>query len=216
MDSGGEKTVRILRRMKRKSISHWPWKIYEPAKGLPEELAFNLIDENERIVGEIIYGKASLLKGVDVTTPWGLAKVEWPKLKVRISLAGQELVRFDMSWLGGKTDFIFRDGVVMQFTQIKGRRCDIEYSAGKGSASFCEEEGTLYQGYPGLKVQMTEEEIKRLPKGDRPKSVETRDYVQYRITIDGTLPVKNDEVVAALAILAGFLRLMDEAPRLNI
>jgi len=216
MDSGGEKTVRILRRMKRKSISHRPWNVFEPAKALPEELRFDLIDENERIVGEIIYGKASLLRGVDVTTPWGQAKVEWPKLKVRISLAGQELVRLDLSWLGGKTDFIFRDSMVMQFTQTKGRRCDIEYSAGKGSVNFCEEQGTLPQGQPGLKVQMTEEEIKRLRKCDRPKSVETRDYVQYRITIDGTLPVKNDEVVAALVILAGFLRLMDEAPNLGI
>lgn len=216
MDSGGERTVRILRRMKRKSTGHWPWDVFEPAKALPEELGFDLLDENERIVGEIIYGRASLLKGVGLTTPWGQAKIEWPKLNVRIPLDCKELVRLDMSWLGGKTDFIFREGVVTQFTRIKGRRNDAEFSDGGGHVSLAEEEGTLPDGYAGLKVPMTKEEIRGLPKGDRPKSVETRDYVQYRITIHGTLPVKNDDVIAALTIFAGFSRLMDEAPNLGI
>lgn len=198
--------------MKRESVGHWAWNVYNPIEARPEELRFDLLDERERNIGEITYGKMSIPKGVDVTTPWGRAKIEWSKGNVRILLNSKELVRLNMSWLGGKTDFIFQDGVVMQFNRIKGRRSDIEYSDGKGSVKFSEEEGTLPQGQPGLKVQMTKEEIKRLPKGDRPRSIETRDYVQYRITTQGALPLKKKDLFAALTIFAGLGRLLDETP----
>ena len=212
MEPEGARTVYILRRMKRESIGHWPWNVYDPVKARPEELRFDLLDEREKAIGEITYGKASILKGVDLTTPWGPAKIVWPKLNVKISIGDKELVRFDMSWLGGKTDLIFHENVVMQFKRIKGRRNDVEFSDGNGSVSFTEEEGTLPPGHPELRIQMTKEEIKRLPKADRPRSIETRDYVQYRIVISGIIPVKNEDIVASLAIFAGFSRVMDEAP----
>lgn len=213
MESEGVRTVYILRRMKRKSIGHWAWNAYNPLKALPEELRYDLLDEREKVIGEITYGKASILKGVNLTTPWGPARIEWPKMNVKISIGDKELVRFDMSWLGGKTDLIFQENVVMQFKRVKGRRNDVEFADGKGSVSFTEEEGTLPQGHPELRIQMTKEEIIRLPKADRPLSIETSDYVQYRIVISGIIPVKNEDIVAALAIFAGFSLLLDEAPR---
>ena len=214
MDRGGSRTVTILRRIKRTSLGHWAWNAYQPAIARPEENRFDLLDEHGKVIGEVTYGKMGLRKGAEVTTPWGPAKIEWPKLKVRILLNDEELVRLDMTLLGRKADFVFKDGIVMQFNQIKGSRVDIQYSDGNGFVSFEEENGTLPEGHAELRVQMTKEEIKRLPKGERPRSIETRDYVQYRITTQGALPVERDDVIAALTIFAGFMRLMDESPSL--
>ncbi len=213
MEPEGARAVYILRRMKRESIGRWAWNAYDPFKARPDELRFELLDEREKLIGEIVYGKARVLKGADLTTPWGPARIEWPKLNVRISIGDKELVRFGMSWLGGKTDLIFHGNVVMQFKRVKGRRNDVEYSDGKGSVRFTEEEGSLPPGHPGLRIQMTKEEIKRLPKADRPLSIEKSDYVQYRIVISGVIPVRNEDIVAGLAIFAGFSRLLEEGPK---
>lgn len=210
MVSGGTQTVSIIRRMKRVSIGHWPWNVYDPTKARPEELMFELLDDREKTVGEIVFGKIGLLKGTELTTPWGRAKIELPKMNVKISINDKELVRINMSWLGGKTDFVFADGAVMQFHRVKGTRNNVEYSEGKGAVSFTEERGALPEGHPGLGVQMTKEEVLRLPKGDRPRSTESREYIQYRITTLGELPAKKEDIHAALAIFAGLGLLMDE------
>lgn len=217
MESEGGRTVWILRRMKRESTGRWAWSVYNPFEARPEELRFDLLDERERNIGEITYHKSgtarmNFLKGVELTTPWGGAMIEVSKGGVQISLNNKELVRLNLSRLRGEADFIFQDGVVMRFNRIKGRRNDLEFSDGKGSVSFSEEVGTLLQGQSGLKVQMTKEEIKSLPKGDRPRSVETRDYVQYRITVQGALPLRKEDLLAALTIFASSGRLMDEIP----
>jgi hypothetical protein len=212
MESGGSRTVTILRRIKRKSIGMWTWNAYQPMKALPEENSFDLLDEREKIIGKIVYGKMRLRAGAEVSTPWGPAKIEWPKLKVKILLNGEELARIDMTMLGKKSDFVFRDGAVMQFNQVKGRRNDILYTDLNGFVSFTEEQGTLPEGHPELGVQMTKEEIKRLPKSERPHSIATHNYVQYRITTEGLLPVSSHDIVATLMIFAGFMRLLDEAP----
>jgi len=190
----------------------WAWSAYQPQKGLPEENTFDLLDEREKITGKIVYGKIGWRAGAEVSTPWGPAKIEWPKFKVKILLNGEELVRLDMTLMGKKTDFVFRDRVVMQFNQVRGRRNDIQYTDPNGFVSFTEEQGTLPEGHPEPGIQMTKEEIKSLPKSERPHSIATHDYVQYRIAVGGALPVSSDDIVAALTIFAGFMRLMDEAP----
>lgn len=212
MEMVGQRAVVILRRLKRKSIGHWAWNVYNPAKARPEELRFDLLDDKDKVIGVIAFGKMSFLKGADADTPWGHAKLEWPKGKFRVSIDDKLLVRFDMSWLGGKTDLVFHDDIVIRLDRIKGRRNDVQFSDGNGSVSLTEEKGALPEGHPELGVQMTKEEIMRLPKADRPRSIGSRDYVQYRIAMAGTLPVKDEEVVAALSLFAGFMSLMDETP----
>jgi len=212
MEMVGVRRVYILRRLKRVSISRWAWNAYNSVKARPEELRFDLLDEKEKIIGELTYGRTSLIKGVSLTTPWGPAKVEWPKLNMKISIGDKELARIDMPWLGGKWDLIFHEGVAMHFRNVNRRKWDTGFSDGKGSVDFAEEEGTLPPGHPELKIQMTKEEINRLPKTDRPRSIETRNYIQYRIVMSGNLPVKDEDIVASLAIFAGIMRIADEGP----
>jgi hypothetical protein len=198
--------------MKRQSLGHWAWNSYNPAKALPDELRFDLLDGNEKHMGQFVFGKIRVLKGVDISTPWGPAAIDWPKGGIRITLAGRELVRLDSAFFKKTVNLKFPDGTTLTFNMKKRTSNDIVFSDGKGSVGFFEESGVLPIGHPGLKVQMTKEEIKRLPKHERPRSIESREYVQYRVMTWGTLPVKLDDLVAALTIFACFGRILDETP----
>ena len=210
MDSGELKTVCILRRMKRKQLNSLSFTPYHPSRALPEELRFDLLDENDRNTGSFTYGRIRVLSGLDISTPWGPARMDWLKGGVRISLNAKELVFLKTAILKRMGSFSFPSGVTMEFHSPKKRKNDIEYSDGKGSVSVQQEEGTLPEGHPSLRIQMTKEEIKRLPKKDRPHSTESRDYVQWRVMMGGILPVSQESMVAVLTILCGYVRLMDE------
>jgi len=212
VEAGGARTICILRRMKRQSIGHWAWNAYNPSKALPEELRFDLLDEKEKHIGQFVFGRIRVLKGVDLSTPWGPATIDWPKGGARISLGGRELVRLDSSFFKKTVNLKFPDGTTMAFNMKKRTSNDIEFSDGKGSVGLFEESGVVPVGHPGMKVQMTKEEIKMLPKKERPRSIESREYVQYRVMTWGTIPVKSDDIVAALTIFACFGRILDEIP----
>lgn len=212
MESGGARTVCILRRMKRISIGHWAWNEYTPAKALPEELRFDLLDENEKPTAQFTLGKIRPIKGVDISTPWGPAKIDWPKGGTRLSIGEKELARVKGAFLKSEVNFVFPNGVTMAFRPKKEHKDDIEFTDGRGSVGVYRETGVLPEGHPGLKVQMTKEEIKRLPKHERPRSIESREYVQFRVMTWGALPVKLDDLVAALTILAILGTMADEMP----
>lgn len=212
MEAGGARTVCILRRMKRESLGHFIWNEYNPSKALPEELRFDLLDENERQTGQLVCNNYSILKGVEFSTPWGPAIVNFSKGGFQLSLGGKELAHIVEKGMVLKKglELAFLNGVKMGFKPRKGFPNDVEFSDGVGSVGIFEESGVLPAGHPGLRVQMTKEEIKRLPRRERPRSIESRDYVQFRVMTWGKLPVDQEQVVAALIIFACFGRLIDE------
>jgi len=199
--------------MKRKPLSMWAWSGWNPAKARPEELRFDLLDGNGRSIGKLVCTKFEMrLRSLlfNTSTPWGDGRVESTKDGPRVLLNDRELVLMKMYVLKGKTDFVFPNGTVMEFGRMKGKRNDIAYSGTDGSVGFFEEAGTLPEGAGNRPIPMTREEIKALPKEDRPRTVETDNYIEYRIDVGGTLPVKEEDLVRALCILACFGRLMDE------
>jgi hypothetical protein len=202
----------ILRRMKRKSFSGWAWNVYNPTKALPEELRFDLLDGHGRNIGQITYTKITLLKGSEMTTPWGAARIDVGMKGTRVFLGDRELAQFGGHLLKKEMELVFPSGQRMPFTPKKGYKNDIEYSDGKGFIGVYEEKGTLPEGDPGMKPQMTKEDVKMLPKDQRPHSIETRDYVQYSIKSWGTMPVKKEDLIAALAIFASFGCIVGEIP----
>jgi hypothetical protein len=205
-----------LRRMKRKSLGMWPWTGFNPTKARPEELRFEVLDGNKRPIGQLVCQKFELrLRSpkINMNTPWGDGRIEYSKEGPRVFINDRELAELKSYMLKGRADFVFPDGMVMRFDKVKGRRNDIAYTGADGRVGFFEEEGSLPDGARNRPIPMTPEEIKALPKEDRPRSVETNDYVQYRIDVAGTLPVKEEDIVRALCIFASFGRLMDELPR---
>src|SRR4030065_168192 len=92
MYSGEVKNICLMRRMKRQQLSRWGWKPYHPFDALPEELRFDLLDENGRSSGHFVYGRIRVFSGLDISTPWGPARMDWLKGGVKISLNARELV----------------------------------------------------------------------------------------------------------------------------
>jgi hypothetical protein len=208
------RTAIILRRMKRKPLSIWAWAAYNPTRAQPGELKFELLDANERRTGEFVYTsfELKLLKPGKVTlmTPWGEAEIDIQESRPRILMSGREIARLGGGLLQKGFDLKFPDGKTVVFKTLKGGKNNIQYAYELGSVTGVEERGTLPEGTPSRSIQMTPEEIKMLPKAERPRSIETRDYVQFRISVSGKLPVNEDDLVHALCVFASFGILLDE------
>jgi len=204
MVSGEARKVLIVRRMKRKSLGIWAWNVYDPTKASSDELKFTLLDENERSIGQLAFTKFATIRAKEtlLNTPWGEGRIESVKGGVRLVLSGRELATVKVGLFRKELELMFPNSVGMVFRPIKGHKNDIEYSDGKGSVAVFEEKGSLPEGKPSPGPQMTKDEIKMLPKDQRPRSIETRDYVQYRIVTTGIISAKQEDIVAALSIFA--------------
>ncbi len=216
MEPGGARTLCILRRMKRKSLGMWSLTGYDPTKARPEELRFHMLDERERVIGHLAYAKLGIrfmkLEDSFLSTPWGEGIISSSKEGVRILLNGRELFLMKGSLLRGGFSLLSPTGANMVFRPIKGGRNDMVYSDGSGYFSVSEEMGRLPAPPPGRPLELTKEEIRRLPKEERPRSVESLEYVQYRFRVSGILPVEEDDLVAALVMFASYGCLIGEIP----
>jgi hypothetical protein len=214
MYSGELRTALIIRRMVREPLSVWTG--YTPLNARPEEVKFDLFDGGDKRIGEFAYlaFELKLLKPMRVAlmTPWGEAMVARKDSGPAIMLNGSELAIIGGSLFKRGFDLTFPDGRIMRFIHLKGGRNDIQYSEGSGRIVGVEEKGTLPEGMSSRSIQPTKEEIKMLPKADRPRSIETRNYRQFRISTSGTFPVDEERIVKSLAIFASFGMLMDELP----
>jgi len=207
------RTVLILRRMKRRSFGMWTWSGFNPRKARPEELRFDILDGNQKPLGQLVCTKFDMrFPSVKfrASTPWGEGRVEYTKDGPRMFMNDRELALLKSYMFKGRADFVFPDGTIMRFEKVRGKRNDIAYTSADGRVGFFEEGGTLPDGARIGPIPMTRDEIKALPKEDRPHSVETNDYVQYKIEVAGTLPVKEEDISRALVIFASLGRLMDE------
>lgn len=208
------RTVYIIRRMKRKSLGLFTLRPYDPAKASPEELRFDVLDEREKRVGQLAYDRLGirLLKTEDtvLNTPWGEGRIQMSNEGTRIFVKGRELFMMKGSILRKGFQLVSPTGAELVFHQLKRGVNDIEFSDGNGYVAVVEEKGELAAPAPGHELQPTRQEIMAMPKADRPRSVESLVYVQYRIKMAGALPVPQDDAVAALAIFASFGCLMGE------
>jgi hypothetical protein len=205
----------ILRRMKRKGVSSLPWAPFNPKKASPDELTFELLDAGQRTTGKIVVTKFSVRPtsiGLTANTPWGQADLRYTKEGPRIYINEREIALFRSYMLKGRAEFVFPDGTIMKFDKVKGRRNDIVYSGQDGRVGIFEERGTLPDGARARPISLSKDEIKMMPKEDRPRSVETDDYVMFRIEVEGKTPVNQEDIIIALSVVACFGRLIEEIP----
>jgi len=209
------RTVCILRRMKRRSLSAWAWSSYDPTKARPEELRFDILDERDRTTGQITYEKLGIafmkMSESRLRTPWGEGTISYEG-GLHIGLGGRELFAMKGSLLKKGFELVSPSGIRLVFHPLRGRKNDIEYQDETGYIAVFEEKGQLASAPPGRPLPLTKDEVKALPKEERPRSVETLEYVQYRIKVLGALPVSQEDVVASLAMFASFGCLIEEIP----
>lgn len=207
------RTVCILRRMHRKALSRWGWSHYTPFKAQPQELEFGLLDDAERQTGSITYTQYKMTKG-ELNTPWGRARIAYGKSWTSgpiVTLNDREYVRMKVHPLKKTVELTFRNGTVMVFSASKGWKNDLEYIDDKGFVGIYEEKGQVPDG-PPTEPRLTKDEIKMLPKDQRPRSIEAKEYTQFRLKTSGSLPIALEEVKVSLMILTSWVILMDEVP----
>lgn len=206
------KTVWILRRMRRKSISRLPWKLYNPRKATAEERRFDMFGPDGRFLGQIVCTDLGFRKS-SMTTPWGPATTEFEKGGSHIYLGGKELVRLGAGVFRSGMTLTFPSGVSMTFRPVRGKKNDIEFSDENSMVWVQEETGRLEDLGRGTPLQPTKEDIMMMPKRERLRSVESNEYFQLRFMTMGRLPVPQDEVLRALTIYAVWGCLIDESTR---
>lgn len=213
-------TIFILRRMKRTSIGKLPWNSFRPSRAKPEELRFDVLDDKEKVVGRLEYTKVGFnpLKWEHsvMSTPWGegIIRPEKAGFQFRILMDGKELfcLKETGAVLKKGIQLTAPDGVKFDFKLVNLPGSNLEYSDGKGYIGLFEEHGSLAGSPAGHPIALTKEEIKRLPKADRPSSVESLDYVQFRVKAGGVLPPRLDDIVAAIFMWTSYGRLINEIP----
>lgn len=215
MEPRGSKTILVVRRRKRKSLVAWPWKVYDPTVAPSAELRFEVMEENERKVGEIVFTKFRVFGTSTLNTPWGEGSVE-SSVGTKILISGRVLASFKSHIIGGeKLVATFSNGTEMVFNSRSGHKDDVEYTDGKAYAGIFVENGALPQGARDRTIELTKDEIKRLPRRERPRSTETGVYTQYRIVLEGNPAVERKDITSSLAILVSFAQLMREIPGLE-
>lgn len=213
MEAGESGTPLVVRRMKRQSLATWPWwKAYDPTMAPPDELRFEVMEEDERKLGEIVFTKFRVFGTSTLKTPWGEGSLE-SHIGTRVIISGRVLASFESHFIGGKRIVAtFSNGTEMVFNSRKGHKDDVEYSDGKAYAGIFVEDGALPEGARNRTLALTKDEIKRLPRRERPRSIETEDYTQFRIVLEGNLPVERKDITSSLAILVSYALLMKEIP----
>lgn len=215
MDSDRAYTLLILRRMTRKMVP-WTRGIYNPMTAQPEELRFQILDKYEKQTGQFEYTKFDVRlvspSEATLTTPWGAAEVRHKKRKTTVLLNGQELSQVSWSHLKRKMDMAFPNGLILTFREFRGWKLDLRCEDEFRAVRVLEERGTLPEERAQNSFRLTKEDIKKLPRKDRPTSIESADYVQYRITASGMLQVKQEDLVRAICVFASYICLVGEIP----
>ncbi len=199
--------------MHRKTLSIWAWKAYTPKNAQPHELKFELLDGAEKPIGALSYTKYEITKG-DLSTPWGPARIAYGKSLMSgpiVTLNDSEFVKMEVHPLKKKIELVFPSGTMMVLSAKKGKKNDLEFLDDKGFLGIYEEKGTLPETF-ATEPRLSKDEIRMLPKDQRPRSMETREYTQVRLKTSGELPVRLEEVKIALMILTSWVKLLDEVP----
>lgn len=210
------RTVCILRRMKRKQLSLFTFRGYDPTKATSDELRFDVLDDRDRMTGQLAYEKLGIkflkIEDSNLSTPWGKGTVRTSKEGVRILLNDRELFLMGGSILKRGFEITSPTGIKLIFRPVKGKRNDIEYSDDLGYIGVLEEKGKFSAPPQGHALQPTKAEIDAMPKESRPRSVESLEYIQYRVKVAGSLPVPQNDLIAALVIFASYGCLIGEIP----
>ena len=212
MEPRGSRITLLVRRRKRHSLVNWPWRIYDPTMAPSDELRFEVVEENERKVGEIVFTKFRVFGTSTLNTPWGEGSVV-SHVGTEVLISGRVLASFKSHILGGeRLEATFSNGAKMTFNSRSGHKGDVEYTDDKAYAGIFVEEGTLPEGALNRTLGLTKDEIKRLPRRERPRSTETGAYTQYKIVLEGNPPAERKDITSSLAILVSFTQLMMEIP----
>ncbi len=200
----------ILRRYQRKEFSTWQ---VSHRYRIPQERVFYILDEGRKKSGEIVYtaiGPGG--RSGTAATPWGQATISIEGglrkgrrgyYEIRLServiskvFPGITSPRF--SFPGApEMSFIWLKKVGVLYT-FQNESCEVTVSVAKGDDTH------------RVMTPISKDELKALPKEDRPSSNETNHYTEFTIRSSGTLPISAIDLTVSLALYLSWDLLAEE------
>jgi hypothetical protein len=167
----------------------------------PGNRRFELMSDKGSAVGSIVIHTCHPNKWYRASTPWGELEVRKSGLTRYDILQGSILIGTVKEKLTGRT-------VVVSFPmdreiRFKGRGLGYSRMLAEtetGSVSVVAESGLRSNPGPNQSIRLKSKDFRMLPEEEKKAVVETDRYVQWRISLSGSLPVRDDEILKVLAL----------------
>jgi len=214
VESSRPRLERILRRWimsyKYANIGVGTWTPFEDSKfsselgetvcsKRPENRRFEFMSDKGSAVGSIVIHTCHPNRYYRASTPWGELEVRKSGLTRYDVLQGSILIGTVKEKLTGRTavvSFPFDREIRFKGWMYSKMQAETE----TGSVSIVVESGLRSNPGPNQSMRLKSKEFRMLPEEEKKTIVETDHYVQWRISLSGSLHARDDEILRVLAL----------------
>lgn len=167
----------------------------------PENRKFEVISEKGAPVGSIVIHTCHPNKSYRASTPWGELEIRKSGLTKYDVLQGSILIGTVKEKLPGRraiVSFPMSDELRFKGSKLWYSKMNAETEA--GSVSIVAESGHRPNLGPKQKTGLKSKDFGMLPEEEKKAVVETDHYMQWRISLSGLLPVRDDDILKVLAL----------------
>lgn len=166
----------------------------------PENRRFEVISERKAPAGSIIVHTCRPNTSYQATTPWGELEIRKSALtSYDVSRAGIRIGTVKEK-LGGRAVISFPLGDELNFKGSMLWYGHMEATTDIGIVAVKFENGERSGPNPNQRISLSREDYSLLPEKDRKAVVEGDFYVQWRISLFGSVPARDDDILGILAL----------------
>ena len=207
---------RILRRWamgyKYPSISQPKWYPFEDSEfsseqgdticsKRPENRRFEFMSERESTVGPIVIHTCHPNRFYRASTPWGELEIRKSGLTRYEVLQGSILIGTVKERLTGRTAVVsFPMGQELRFKGSMLGYSKMKAETDAGSVSIIAESGRRPKPGPNQNIRLKTKEFAVLPEEEKKAVIESDHYEQWRFSLSGSLPARDDDILKVLAL----------------
>ena len=167
----------------------------------PENRRFEFLTGKESAIGSIVVHTCHPNRSYRASTPWGELEIRKSGLTRYDVLQGSILIGTVKERLSGRTAFVsFPMGQELRFRGPLLGYSKMKAETEAGNVSIVAESGLRPNPGPNRNISVKSKEFRMLPEEEKKAVVETDHYMQWRISLSGLLPVRDDDILKVLAL----------------
>lgn len=201
------RTICTMRRFLR--VAYSGWRPFNPEKVTPAELGFIILDAEGTSIGELRYLTYKTAKKSVLDTPWGQANVSvkdrWKTIE-RIEVEGRLVADYHFSPLKNDLIFYFPNDVTLKF-DAQFIRDDMKHTGPDGTIEVNEREGRIESRHRGDDPYRRDGHAS---SNEQLRTYESDRYREWKLTLEGIVPVDELSLQKALLIYLSGLELVRE------
>ena len=167
----------------------------------PENRRFEVISEKGTTVGSVVIHTCRPNKFYRAATPWGDLEIRRSGFARYEVFQGPNPVGAVKERLTGRTAIVsYPMGQELRFKGSLLGYSKVKAEAEAGSVTIILESGHRQNPGPNQNVSLKTKDFNMLPEEEKRSVVETDRYVQWRISLSGFLPARDDDILKVLAM----------------